>query len=191
MSSMEMKQNNSIALPRQIASATNAPIKDSERIQILNINSKGSTIMDTSRKRQFFLYLLNIRHNILTHAKNLDQSGRTKNIEKDLDAALPSSRRMIERDWKTDILGTKFVELYQPMETMTNCLKEQFLAQSQCRTVTRSNSAAVESNPVLEALEKMEEVMREVDLAVIETRTKSLYAAFKKAKLTPKQRSRR
>ena len=98
MSSMEMKQKSSIALPHQIASATNASIKDWECIHILDINSKGNAIMDASRKRDFFLYLLNIRYDILTHAKNLDQSGQTKNIEKDLDAALPSSRQMLERE---------------------------------------------------------------------------------------------
>jgi len=65
------------------------------------------------------------------------------------------------------------------------------LAQSQCQIVTRSNTAAIEKNPVLEALERMEEAMREVDIAVIDSQTKSLYSAFKKVKLLPKQQSRR
>ena len=167
---MQMKQKSSIALPCQIVSATQAPIEDWKSIDILNIALKTTAIMDTAKKKKFLNYILVIKEDLLSHARNLDESGQTKTMEKDLEASLPATQRMVDRDWKVDILGTKIVQLYKPLEATTNFLKEKFLAQSQCGTVTRSS--------VLEALERIENVMRVVDLAVIEKQTKSLYSAF-------------
>jgi hypothetical protein len=185
-----MKQKSTFTLPPEVSSTLNNPVTDDERLKILS-NSGKNSILNSKRKIEFFIAMQTMRHELLSQAKVLDSSGCTKSLYIDLEALMPKTVHTIQKVWKKDDLSEKFIQLYHVLQPLMNHIQNQFLIDSECNRMTRSNSTRMNSNPVFKKLKEMEEVMRMVDAAVVDERCSELEIAFTRVKLTPQQISRR
>ena len=190
---MQMKQMSNSILPPQIASATKTPVTDPEKVGILSVVCSG--VFPTKDKKAFFATTFACRPNILAYASTLDKCSVTTNLSKLLDNILhqkTSDFSKSSKAWKNTKLTSLFLKLHPPFEKMLKHIREQMRIESSARKSIQSRITHFdkERNPVVSVLEQMEEVMRKVELAVIEGRTTDLYAAYMKVKLTGKQRTR-
>jgi hypothetical protein len=151
----------------------------------------GKDAIKTSDDRIYFLLeVFKLKHEILSHATSLDQSGASNNLLAELKIILPKTSRNITG--MTVQPSTKvFVNLKQPFKLQHSHLNVQHQVMkaskpNKCSSTT--SSVGVEKKvPILELLDKYIDMMKQIDEQVINHLTKKLYKTYSNVKLTIEQ----